>query len=591
MSEAENILNLAKAREILLIDEASYMPRAAAGQRMHTLDSIESLIDDALVRCSEPPAEIADDADTVTRNAADYIRSRQGVAAPIEQGKEAYARLKSILDANSCLGQAAEIVSWMRLTQENDDVGESSCHDAEAAVELFSQRLQTLPEMQEWIAPHDLSGMGEADRRNVEITRKDLRAAALFDEDFVSAQSYANTESESAWEEARPKNDFAGWLPCFEKVVDFSRREASLLAKEFLVSPYQALLDAYNPDLSNDTVNTLFAELKQKLPPLISQVMQQQAKEPPPLVLPPVAIDIQQRIATRVMRDLGLDEDHMRLDISAHPFSCGQWDDLRITTRYDENDILPSILAVVHEAGHALYSYGLPRAWEGQPVGEAESMWIHESQSLFWEMQVGCSREFMHYLSRVMKEELAKDGIDTSGGTFEPENLYRLLTRVQPSLIRVDADALTYPLHVILRHELEQKIIDGSLSPKDLPQAWNSAMKQYLGVDVPDDARGCMQDTHWSDGTFGYFPAYTFGALAAAQMMEKAKQDIPGIREHIRNGNFTPIRQWLGEHVHQHGSLYSGEELIRRATDKPLSTEAWLKQAEECYLPGNARQP
>jgi len=590
MSEAENILLLAKAREILLIDIDRHSPAGARQQNKSYVATMETLIDEALANNEEPLPILADDADSVTRNAHAYVTSRMGRAYTQAASAEPYEQLKLMLRRTSELGQACETISWARQTKASPEVTDTSFEDAEAAMQLFSQRIEADPILASWREEKDASGLSSFDKRNIELTRDDLRAASVFTEEFVKERSIAATASERIWEENKPKSDYAAWQPHLEKIVQFARKEGELLGKEFGMTPYQALLDRFNPGLSNDTVNNVFGELRAKLPGLIKKAVEEQNKASAPIAFPKVPAEVQARIARRVMKDMGLTDDHMRLDVSSHPFCCGQWDDVRITTRYEDNPV-SGVMSVVHEAGHALYSHKLPREWLGQPVGEAQSMWIHESQSLFWEISVGSSREFMQYLSRIFKEELPKDGIDISSGAFEPENMYRIATQVKPSLIRVDADALTYPLHIILRHELEQKLIDGSLEPKDLPAAWNAAIKDYLGIEVPDNKHGCMQDIHWSDGSIGYFPAYSFGALAAAQLMEKAKEEIPGIKDLIAKGNFAPISAWLEEKIHRHGSLYTGEELIEKATGKPLSAEAWLKQAEARHLASKALSP
>jgi carboxypeptidase Taq len=287
----------------------------------------------------------------------------------------------------------------------------------------------------------------------------------------------------------------------------------------------------------------------------------------------------QRRVVQRLMKALGLEDNHIRLGESAHPFTCGQWDDVRITARYSEKNMMPALMAIIHETGHALYSRALPKNWKDQPIGEPQSVWVHESQSLFWQNQVASGRDFMTFLSPILKDELGVDGL-----AWSPENLYRLVTRVKPGLIRTEADEVTYPAHVILRHDLERKLIDGTLAPRDVPEAWGMGMRELLDVGVPDDAHGCMQDVHWPQGIIGYFPAYSFGALGAAQLMEKLKQDMPNISDHVRNGDFAPIRAWMTDRVHQYGSRYTGEELMNNATGKPLSAEAWLNHVQGRYL-------
>ncbi len=361
--------------------------------------------------------------------------------------------------------------------------------------------------------------------------------------------------------------------------MNLARQKGEALGKAIGASPYQALLETYNPGLREEAVNEVFGELRARLPALVKKVTEKQAAEEPPIPLPPISVDAQRRAVQRLMKLLGLEDNHIRLGESAHPFTCGQWDDVRITARYSEKNLMPALMAIIHETGHALYSRALPKNWKDQPIGEPQSVWVHESQSLFWQYQLASSRDFMTFLSPVLKDELGVDEL-----AWSPGNLYRLVTLVQPGLIRTEADEVTYPAHVILRHDLERKLIDGTLSPRDLPEAWGMGMRELLDVEVPNHAHGCMQDVHWPQGIIGYFPAYTFGALGAAQLMEKLKQDMPDIGDHVRNGDFAPIRAWMTDRVHQYGSRYTGEELINNATGKPLSAEAWLNHVQGRYL-------
>ena len=281
----------------------------------------------------------------------------------------------------------------------------------------------------------------------------------------------------------------------------------------------------------------------------------------------------------RLMTRLGFDFDHGRLDISLHPFCGGTPDDVRITTRYDESDFRGALMGVLHETGHAMYERGLPAGWRRQPVGEARGMAVHESQSLLVEMQACRSREFTEFLAPVLREVFGR-----SGPEWEAENLYRLNTRVKRSFIRVDADEVTYPAHVILRYRLERALIDGSLVLKDLPGAWNDGMRTLLGIVPPDDRLGCLQDIHWYDGAFGYFPTYTLGAMLAAQLFDAAKRADPTILPGIAGGDFAPLFAWLRAHVHGKGSLLSAAELVMQATGRPLDARIYERHLETRYL-------
>ncbi len=281
------------------------------------------------------------------------------------------------------------------------------------------------------------------------------------------------------------------------------------------------------------------------------------------------------------MEAIGFDFDHGRLDVSLHPFSGGTPDDVRITTRYEEEDFSRALMGVLHETGHAMYERGLPASWRRQPVGRARGMSLHESQSLLIEMQVCRSREFQTFLAPILRAAFG-----TSGPEWEPGNLYRLGIRVERSFIRVDADEVTYPAHVILRYRLEKALLSGALALKDLPGAWNEGMKALLGIVPPDDRQGCLQDIHWYDGAFGYFPTYTLGAMTAAQLFDAAKRADPAILPGIERGEFAPLMAWLRANIHGKASRFSTAEIITQATGKPLDPAIFERHLRARYVAG-----
>jgi carboxypeptidase Taq len=281
------------------------------------------------------------------------------------------------------------------------------------------------------------------------------------------------------------------------------------------------------------------------------------------------------------MQAVGFDFDHGRLDVSLHPFCGGVPDDLRITTRYNESDFTNAIMGVLHETGHAMYERGLPAAWRRQPVGEARGMALHESQSLLIEMQACRSRGFMGFMAPIAQETLGGQG-----AAWDPDNLYRLATQVAPDFIRVDADEVTYPAHVILRYRLETALIAGDMSLDDLPGAWNEGMRELLGITPPEDRLGCLQDIHWFDGAFGYFPTYTLGALAAAQLFEAATTAHPEIPDQLARGDFTTLLGWLRENVHGLGSSLDTDTILERATGAKLDETVFQRHIQRRYLDG-----
>ncbi|MCR4378823.1 MAG: carboxypeptidase M32 [Rhodospirillales bacterium] len=416
---------------------------------------------------------------------------------------------------------------------------------------------------------------------NVREMRRAWVHGAAVDADLVESLSRACSACETVWRNARADNDFATVLPKLSEVLNLSRQMAAAKADKLGLEPYDALLDQYEPDGRAAAIEPVFADLKSFLPDFLQDVLAAQAAGPriEPLTGPFPAAQ-QKALGQTFMAALGFDFAHGRLDESLHPFCGGTQDDVRLTTRYDEANFAPALMGVLHETGHALYEQGLPKAWRGQPVGQARGMSLHESQSLLIEMQACRSREFLQYAQPLLCEAFGG-----SGPAWSVDNLARLYTRVERGFIRVDADEVTYPAHVILRFELEKAAIAGDLQMQDLPGAWNDGLEALLGIRPPTDREGCLQDIHWFDGAWGYFPTYTLGAMTAAQLFAKAKQDVPAILPGIATGDFAPLLAWLRTHVHEQGCLLSTKDLLKQATNEPLNAKHFTAHLKARYLP------
>jgi carboxypeptidase Taq len=427
-------------------------------------------------------------------------------------------------------------------------------------------------------AAHD--GLDAWQRANLrEMQRRRVHAAAVPGA-LVEAESRACSECEVIWRKARSENDFAAVLPALEKVLRLEREIAAVKAEPLCASQYEALLDHYEPGGSVEEIDRLFDEIAGFLPDLLDEVLTRQAGLPPAWApAGPFPVELQRQVGTTLMERIGFDFTHGRLDQSAHPFCGGTPEDVRITTRYDESDFARALMAVLHETGHALYQRSLPAEWRLQPVGRARGMAVHESQSLLLEMQVCRSRAFLNFAAPMLREAFAGKGPD-----WEPEALYRRQTRVSRSLIRVDADEVTYPAHVILRYRLEQAMLAGDLVPADLPGAWAEGLRGLLGIAPANDREGCLQDIHWYDGVWGYFPTYTLGALIAAQLFEAVRAALPEVSDAIAAGEFAPLLSWLRERVHSQGSLLSTAELVESATGRPLGTASFERHLRDRYL-------
>jgi carboxypeptidase Taq len=450
-----------------------------------------------------------------------------------------------------------------------------------AALRVISHEILTQPDTGDLLAAAEAQNELDAwQRANLrEMRRRWLHATAL-PPDLVEALTKACSASEMAWRKARPAADFALAKPHLQKVLALVREAAAAKAERLGTSPYEALLDEFEPGGRTATIDVLFDDLAAMLPGLIEGALVRQAALGPPLPLEGrFPVETQRKLGVELMQRLGFDFEHGRLDISLHPFCGGTPDDVRITTRYDVTDFSRALMGVLHETGHALYERGLPPAWRRQPVGDARGMSVHESQSLLVEMQACRSREFLEFAAPLLREAFGG-----KGPAWEADNLHRIYTQVARGFIRVDADEVTYPAHVILRYRLEKAMVAGDLEVEDLPGEWNHCMRELLGVTPPSDREGCLQDIHWYDGAWGYFPTYTLGAMTAAQIFAAAKRADPAIPGAIARGDFAPLLAWLRANIHGKGSLLSTSDLLRQATGSSLNAAIYENHLRRRYL-------
>lgn len=450
-----------------------------------------------------------------------------------------------------------------------------------ATLAAMAHRLITAGETAELIeAAAEQDELNRWQRANLREIRTIWRDATALPESLVVARSRAGSLCEQAWRSARPAHDWQSVEPLLTEVVELTRQVATCLGAAAGLDPYDALLDRYETGVSRSMIDPIFAELKAFLPDFVEQVITTQGPVHP--FPKPISATRQGNLGRALMAQLGFDFERGRLDTSHHPFCGGDPDDTRITTRYDEHEFLSSMMAVLHETGHALYQQGLPRQWRGQPVGNSLGAAVHESQSLLMEMQVCRSRAFTEFAAPLIRQHLDEGSNDRA---WNVDNLHRHSIRVAQGFIRVDADEVTYPLHVILRYELEQALLSGDLTVPHIPDAWNEKMQAYLHLDTRDNlADGCMQDVHWFAGLIGYFPTYTLGALTAAQLFARARLDEPGIEESVAEGDFAPLLGWLRKNIHSKGALRRADELILDVTGTPLSTDAFRAHLQSRYL-------
>jgi carboxypeptidase Taq len=440
-------------------------------------------------------------------------------------------------------------------------------------------RMRTDPALGGHIAAAEQEPLSDAQRANLREIRRDWFNATALPESLVQRQTLARSRCEHAWRTQRPANDWAGFLENFREVLALGREEARLLADRTGLSPYDAMMDRFEPGMTTRQVREVFGEVRRWLPGLIQQVLERQRQEPVIRPTGPFDREAQRRLCERAMRLFGFDFARGRLDVSTHPFCGGVPEDVRLTTRFRDDDFLGSLAGTIHETGHGRYEQNLPRDWVDQPLGNARSMGLHESQSLSFEMQLGSHPGVVALLAPMVAEAFGPQP------AFEPANLQRLLTRVQPGFIRVDADEVTYPAHVILRFEIEQPLIDGEIEPEDIPALWDARMQELLGLDTRGNYRdGPLQDVHWPEGLFGYFPCYSLGAMYAAQWFAAMRRAMPDLDARIAAGDLGVVFDWLRTHIWEQGCRWTTDELCIRASGEPLNPAHFRRHLEQRYL-------
>ena len=493
--------------------------------------------------------------------------------------RAAYAELERRFARLHALGGARAVLDWDSQTMMPPG-GADARAEQSAALALTCHEILTDPRLAELLDRAEAETLDRWQAANGAQLRRQWVHANAVEARLVEALSKAAARCEMRWRTARPDDDFPGLAPTLAEVVALSRESAAAKAEAIGASPYDALLDGFEPGARAAEIDAVFADLAAFLPDFLAAVLDHQARRPKPLALEgPFPVKAQRALGLRLMAAIGFDFDHGRLDASMHPFCGGTPDDVRITTRYDESDFTQGLMGVLHETGHAMYERGLPAAWRLQPVGQAASMSLHEGQSLLIEMQACRGREFIAYAAPIFRAAFGGDG-----PAWHADNIERLYTRVETGFIRVDADEVTYPAHVVLRYRLEKALIAGELAVADLPGAWREGMGELLGIVPPDDRTGCLQDIHWPEGLFGYFPTYTLGAMIAAQLFDAAQAADADIRPGLGRGDFAPLMRWLRANVHELGASLTMAELVERATGRPLDAAVFKAHLEARYL-------
>lgn len=445
---------------------------------------------------------------------------------------------------------------------------------------LSHERL-TQPQVADQLAKAETEvAPGSLEAANLREIRRLHERASKVPARLVEELARATSQGQQLWEEAKKKIDFGTFLPALQRIVQLKREEAAAIGSQS-GELYDALLDEYEPGLTSAQVQDLFATLRPQLVGLLSRIQNAGKQAPIEVLQRHYPIDRQRILSELVAQAIGFDFAGGRLDVTVHPFCSSHGPgDVRLTTRYNEHFLSESLFGTLHEAGHGLYEQGLPAEHFGLAAGSACSLGVHESQSRLWENMIGRSRPFWEWLFPIT-QGLFPDALRG----VAVEDFYFAVNDVRPSFIRIEADEVTYNLHIILRFELEAALLDGSLTPAELPLAWNEKFKACFGMTPPNDALGCLQDVHWSAGLIGYFPTYTLGNVLAAQFMEQARRDLPTLDDDCRRGRFGGLKAWLATHIYQYGGRYRTSELCRKVCGTDLDPHPLLRHLEHKFVP------
>jgi len=454
-----------------------------------------------------------------------------------------------------------------------------------AALETEYHALLTTPKVTRLLdrAQADVRGLEDWQVSNLREMRRQRDHAIATPVTLISRLARATAIAESQWLAARRDNNFALFAPHLEEVLQLVRDKAALLGQALNLPPYDALCDQFSPGVGTADIDAIFKALSRRLPSMIAEALEKQASQQVLPITGRFGVAKQRSLVVEVMKAVGFPFDQGRLDESEHPFTEGVIGDIRITTRYDAADPFAGLLGALHETGHAMYDLGMPKEWRDQPVGRDRGMALEESQSLLLEMIIGRSAPFLRYLQPLLQKHYG-----ATGPEWEFDNLHRTLVRVRRSLIRVDADEMSYSLHIMQRYDIEKQLLAGKLAVRDLPEAWNSGMEQRFGARPSGTSDGCLQDMHWALGSFGYFPSYALGMVIAAQLWEAMRAELTELDAQIARGEFAPAFGWLRDNMHGYGAKLPIKELIKQASGQALSANALLRYLQGKYLAESA---
>jgi len=489
-----------------------------------------------------------------------------------------YNQLKHIFHDAALSSDIAGILHWDMSTMMPKNSRENRAEQL-AYLSKVRHQLISSNKVGELILKAKDESLDDKNRANLREMEREYIMSSSLPSDLVEKISSASAKCEGIWEEARKKSDFKTVLPFLEELVILTKQESLILSEKLNCSSYEALINKFEPQANEKKIKIIFENLETFLSPLIDQIIDKQKNEEIISISNLMTQEQQKEVGLFLMQKIGFDFNRGRLDTSQHPFCGGAYQDIRITTRYNETDPFSSLEGIMHETGHAMYELNLPSEWKYQPAGQSRGMAMHESQSLLIEMQITRSKAFKKFLSGILK-----NNFKFTEDCWDAENIYKIGTRVNKSYIRVESDEVTYPLHVILRFNLEQKIFNENINLKDIPELWNQEYKRLFAKEVDNDSNGCLQDVHWYAGLFGYFPTYSLGALTAAQLASQLREDMKNLDQQVEKGDFNELIEWLKLNIHSKASLYSTNEILQQVTNSELNAKYFMDYIKNRYL-------
>ncbi|UJP05497.1 MAG: carboxypeptidase M32 [Nitrosomonas sp.] len=490
-----------------------------------------------------------------------------------------YQHLVQKLEEISHLNGVMSTLGWDQEVVMPSGAGEARAKQMAALAGVIHERM-TDPALGEGLyelANRHWQTLGADEQCNVREALRNYELETKVPKRLVQEMVELSSRGHEVWVKARQQNKFADFAPVLRRFLELKIAWAQCVAPES--TPYDANIDLFERGTTMAVITPVFERLKQELIPLIGAIQQHAERVDASCLHGLFALDKQEALARKISSDIGFDFSQGRMDVSVHPFCGGSHPtDVRITTRYKENNFAESLYSIIHETGHALYEQGRPHHLGDLPITESLTMGIHESQSLFWERMIAQSKPFFRHYFGLIQQTFPDNFRDADADT-----LYRAVNHCKPDFIRVEADEVTYPLHVILRYEIEKGLFDGSMAVDDLPEIWNAFMQKYLGITPPNDTLGVLQDSHWSSGAFGYFPSYTLGAIYACQFYRAMLDELPAIEDEIAQGNFVPVKHWLNAKIHCHGKRFTPEVLVRQVTGEGLNPGHFINYLKTKY--------